>query len=60
MITPPEIRSAISRAKDELLLPDEYAAQASDRPYEQAIARVYRGIKRLWRRRTPSTLTTYS
>ncbi len=42
MITPPEIRSAISRAKDELLLPDEYAAQASDRPYEQAVARVYR------------------
>ena len=42
MITPPEIRSAIARAKDELLLPDEYAAQASDRPYEQAVARVYR------------------
>ena len=44
MVTPPEIRSAISRAKDELLLPEEYAAQASDRPNEneQAIARVYR------------------
>ena len=42
MITPQEIRAAISRAKDELLLPDEYAAQASDRPYEQAVARVYR------------------
>ncbi|MAG35566.1 MAG: DNA helicase UvrD [Dehalococcoidia bacterium] len=42
VITPPAIRAAISRAKDELLLPDEYAAQASERPYEQAIARVYR------------------
>ncbi len=42
MITPQDIRAAISRAKDELLLPDEYAAQASDRPYEQAVARVYR------------------
>ena len=42
VITPPEIRAAISRAKDELLLPEEYAAQVSDRPYEQAVARVYR------------------
>ena len=43
MITPPEIRSAISRAKDELLLPDEYAgAGVPTDPYEQAVARVYR------------------
>ncbi len=42
IVTPPAIRGAISRAKDELLLPAEYAAQVSDRPYEQAIARVYR------------------
>ena len=42
MITPPEIRATISRAKDKLLLPEEYAAQVSDRPYEQAVARVYR------------------
>ncbi len=42
IVTPPEIRAAISRAKDELVLPAEYAQQVSDRPYEQAVARVYR------------------
>lgn len=42
IVSPPAIRAAISRAKDELVKPDEYTVRASDRPYEQAIAKVYR------------------
>ena len=45
-IKPQDIRSSISRAKDELLLPEEYAEKVYDRPYDQdiqqATVQVYR------------------